>query len=250
MGNSFIGFPVPRARIADMIAGSAPPSEHKSQHQDGGTDEMDLTGLIGAGGEGFPLRGLWIDDFSLDHPRYYTSFTGGGELTRSYNKLTLRSTTFRPSDAEIYGIIRQPVPALTWDKKRHLLFQCYLDIDDRSNMYIWIAFGNASGDNYIGFQLWDSDLITMNRNAGGTRQTVVTTWTDGFIGEDIVLEAIHFPGEKVEFWVNRVLVHTETSRVPAGTTDAEYTFYLYVGNNNTENNVQMDFSHIQVFQAG
>ena len=250
MGNSFIGFPVPRARIADMIAGSAPPSEHKSQHQDGGSDEMDLTGLTGAGGEAFPLRGLWIDDFDLEHERYIKSFTGSGELTRSQDKLTLRTSSTNPSTAELYRIIRQPVPFLTWDKKRHLLFQCYLDCDDRSNMYIWVIVGNSGGDNYMGFQLWDSDLLTMNRDAGGSQQTVVKSWTNGFIGEDIVLEAISFPGEKVEFWVNRALVHTETSNRPDGTTDAEYMFYVYVGNNGTTNNVQIDFSHIQFFQAG
>jgi len=250
VGNSFIGFPVPRARIADMIAGSAPPSQHKTQHQDAGSDELDLTGLTGAGGEGFPLRGLWIDDFSLDHARYIKAFTGSAELTRSQDKLTLRTSDTQDSNGELYRIIRQPVPLLTWDKKRHLLFQCYIDVDDRSNMYAWVIVGNASGDNYIGFQLWDSDLVTMNRNAGGTQQTVVKSWTNTWIGEDIVLEAICFPGEKVEFWVNRVLVHTETDNVPAGTTDAEYMFYVYVDNNNTENNVQLDFSHIQFFQAG
>jgi len=250
MGNSFIGFPVPRARIADMIAGSAPPSQHKTQHQDEGSDELDLTGLTGAGGEGFPLRGLWIDDFDLEHERYIKAYTGSGELTRSQDKLTLRTSDTQDSTGELYRIIRQPVPFLTWDKKRHLLFQCYLDVDDRSNMYINILVGNYSGDNYIGWQLWESELLTRNRNAAGIQQTVVKSWTNGFIGEDIVLEAIHFPGEKVEFWVNRVLVHTETDNLPAGTEDAEYMFLLYVDNNDTTNNVQIDFSHIQFFQAG
>lgn len=250
MGNSFIGFPVPRARIADMIAGLAPPSDHKTQHQDGGDDELDLTGMAGAGGEGFPLRGLWLDDFNLDHARYFKTYTGSGELTRSYDKLILKTGDTNPSTAELYRIIRQPIPTLTWEKKRHLLFQCYLDVDNRENMNIYVYLGNRSGSNYIGFRLRSSELTTRNRSSGGSEWSIVKEWTNGFIGEDIVLEAISFPGEKVEFWVNGVLEKTETANVPSGTVDANYMFYLYLSNDSSPNNVQLDFSHIQFFQEG
>ena len=40
MANLFIGFPVPRAKIAEMIEGSAPPLEHIANHLPGGTDEL------------------------------------------------------------------------------------------------------------------------------------------------------------------------------------------------------------------
>ncbi|GAH85805.1 unnamed protein product, partial [marine sediment metagenome] len=45
MANLFIGFPVPRARIADMIEGSAPPTLHAPQHESGGTDEVEFLKL-------------------------------------------------------------------------------------------------------------------------------------------------------------------------------------------------------------
>ncbi|GAH23253.1 unnamed protein product, partial [marine sediment metagenome] len=40
MGNLFIGFPVPRAKIAEMIEGSAPPIIHHDRHEAAGDDEI------------------------------------------------------------------------------------------------------------------------------------------------------------------------------------------------------------------
>lgn len=42
MGNLFIGFPVPRAKIADMIEGSAPPLNHIANHRPSGSDPLVL----------------------------------------------------------------------------------------------------------------------------------------------------------------------------------------------------------------
>lgn len=48
MANLFIGFPVPRAKIADMIEGAAPPLEHISNHLPPGSDPLVLPGDIEA----------------------------------------------------------------------------------------------------------------------------------------------------------------------------------------------------------
>lgn len=40
MANLFIGFPVPRAKIAEMIEGAAPPLEHKENHLPDGSDAL------------------------------------------------------------------------------------------------------------------------------------------------------------------------------------------------------------------
>jgi len=45
MGNLFLGFPVARSKIADMIRGSASPIEHHARHESGGDDEIDISGL-------------------------------------------------------------------------------------------------------------------------------------------------------------------------------------------------------------
>lgn len=46
MANLFIGFPVPRAKIADMITGAAPPLNHVSNHLPDGSDPIVLPGDI------------------------------------------------------------------------------------------------------------------------------------------------------------------------------------------------------------
>ena len=49
MANFFLGFPVPRARIADMITGAAPPLEHTANHRPDGSDPLVLPGDISSG---------------------------------------------------------------------------------------------------------------------------------------------------------------------------------------------------------
>ena len=248
MANLFIGFPVPRAKIADMIAGEAPPLQHGPQHEKDGNDEIDATGLVGAGGVAFPLRGIWIDDYNADHARWYKAYTGGGELTRSYDTLTLRTTDTNPSTARLHRIRRQSIVPPTWAKKRHLIFQAYFDADDKDTAEFSIQTGYPPSTNSIGFDVSEGKLWTLCRNSGGDAWGDIKTFSDSYIGEDLLLEAIFFPAEKVEFWLNGVLEHTETNRLPSGTTDAEYIFYIKLDNNSTGNNVQLDFSQIQVYQ--
>lgn len=49
MGNFFIGFPVPRAKIATMIETAAPPLEHVENHFPDGSDPIVLPDDIGEG---------------------------------------------------------------------------------------------------------------------------------------------------------------------------------------------------------
>ncbi len=248
MGNSFIGFPVPRAKIADMIEGAAPPLEHHTNHESGGPDEMNVTDLVGAGGGGGLFRGLWIDDYNADATAWHKTLTGSSALNRSYDTLALKTDDAGAAIGTLYRKITQSIPILTWEKKRHLLFQCYLDCDDRPTAEMQIHTGRREGSNYMGFSVENGTLVSENRNATLGTYHLLKTFTGAFIGEDIRLEAILFPGEKIEFWVNGVLEWTETSRIPSGTTDAEYITHLRVDNDGNAYNVEMDFSHIQVYQ--
>lgn len=49
MPNLFLGFPVPRAKIAEMIAGAAPPLAHAAWHKPSGTDALVLPADISIG---------------------------------------------------------------------------------------------------------------------------------------------------------------------------------------------------------
>jgi len=248
VGNSFIGFPVPRARIADMIAGSAPPTLHKTQHQNGGDDELDLSGMEGAGGVAFPLRGIWIDDYDLDHDRVYKAYTGTGEISRSFETITLKTGVTNPSSALLRRLTTQHIVTPTWEKKRHLIFQAYFDADDRTSIDMSIFMGDPDGDDAAGWRVSDGWLKSKTLHAGSSSYHNCLLFEGAFIGEDVLTEVIHFPGEKVEYWVNGALVHTETENVPAGTADAEYIFLIILDNGATTNNVQLDFDNIQFYQ--
>lgn len=248
MPNLFLGFPVPRAKIADMIAGSAPPSLHKTQHQAGGADQIDCTGLTGAGGAAFPIRGLWTDDHDADATRWRKTFTGSGALTRAYEKLVLKTGSTNPSIAQIYRHLQQPIPTLTWAKKRHLVFGAYLDCDDTATAIIHILSGWYTAANHIGFEISGGKLWGINANAGAQTKTEIKTFVGAFIGEDILLEAIFYPGVKVEFYVNGVLEQTSTTNLPTGTGSADSLLQLKCDNNSTTNNVELDFDQIQLYQ--
>ena len=226
MANQFIGFPVPRAKIAEMIEGD----------------------IEAAGGVAFPLRGLWLDDYDADHTRWRKTYTGSGALTRSYEGLALQSDDTPTSTAHIYRRAAQPIPTLTWAKKRHIVFDCYLDCDSVANTLIHIISGWLTNLNHIGFEISGGKLWGINGNSGGQTKTEIKTFSGAYIGEDITLEAIHFPGEKVEFWVNCALEQTSTTNLPNGTAYANRVLYLKVDNAGTANNVEIDFNHIQLYQ--
>ena len=248
MANLFIGFPVPRAKIADMIEGAAPPLEHKTQHQSGGTDEMNVTGLVGAGGAAFPLRDMWIDDYLIDHARCDTTFTGSGALSRSGSRVTLETGATNPSTARVYRRIRDPIPTLTWAKKRHMILFAYLDMNERDTAILSILCGWLASGNAMGFQVHGGKLWAMCKNAGGQTDIEITNYGSGWGDDSLQLEVICFPGEKVEFWVGGALSQTSVTNLPAGATQEEYLWYLYADNNSSTDPVSIQVTNIQVYQ--
>lgn len=248
MANLFLGFPVARAKIADMIAEAAPPAEHHTQHEDGGADEIDCTGLAGAG-VAFPLRGIWFDDHFTDHARWVKTYVGTGELVRFYSKMTLKTGTTNPSSAEIRLSLTYPMPSLTWDKKRHILFHGKIQAPDSQTAKFKVLSGWETGANMIGFEITGGKLYGINANSAAQTNTEIETYSAGLLIDDFRLEAIHHPGEKVEFWVDGVLEQTSTTNLPAGTGAAVNIAQIEVDNNATANNVFVEFDHIQMYQA-
>lgn len=231
-----------------MIAGSAPPSEHKTQHQDGGSDEMDLTGLSGAGGVAFPLRGLWVDDSNAGDDRWYEAYTGSGSLTKAYTYFTLQTGSTNPSTAYIYRKMVQSIPALTWANKRHILFQWYIDVDETSSCILYMLTGLKGNFNNYGFKITGGKLYGVSSRVGGNSEVEILTYPQAFIGLDTWLEAIFYPGDRIDFWVDGNLEQTLNTNLPTGTSRAEYIAYVFLDNNNTGNNVGLLFNHIQMYQ--
>jgi len=248
MANMFLGFPVPRARIADMIATTAPPAIHNTNHASGGSDQLDVTGLTGAGGVAFPLRGLWLDDYEADHARWTPAFTGSGALERNEDQLALLTDDTNPSTAKTYLKIKQPIMALSFDKKRHFLIAPYIDCDDRPTALCYMYTGDWGNTNHFGFEIHDSGLYGVASKSGGSSEVLLKTYEDAYIGDDLVLEAILYPGDRCDFYIAGVLEGSVNTNLPTGTDRADIPFFLKVDNQSTANNVAIEFSNVQCYQ--
>ena len=250
MGNQFIGFPVPRARIADMIAGSAPPKIHHTNHETGGGDEVDCTGLAGAGGISLPLRDFWQDFRHMDTNLFYHAYTGSGSLVRSYQKLTLATGNTNPSTCICSHNITHPIVPLTWAKARNIITRSQYYMDDNATGIIRFFTGKLGNYNHMGFEASGSKLYGINGNSGGTTTTELASYSPGAVGGEILLEAILFPGNRVEFWADGALAGTSTTNIPTGTSRAELLFEWNCDNGSTTNQVEIMFNHAQFYQEG
>ena len=144
MPNLFLGFPVSRAKIAEMIEGSAPPIAHAPWHLPDGQDPLILPADItagqavgwdgskykgyAAGGAGGPdlLTNFFYQTFfeSLDAFYQYVRYTGAITL---YNYAVYLSTGAQiNSRARLYKQCSVPTPGLTWAKKRELVVRASL----------------------------------------------------------------------------------------------------------------------------
>ncbi|MDP2362535.1 MAG: hypothetical protein Q8M94_02065 [Ignavibacteria bacterium] len=233
MANLFLGFPVPRAKIADMIAGSAPPSLHKVQHQKAGTDEIDCTGLVGAGGitNLYDAGGIFISDylesidgwgkdladggfFSLDWMGIYTGVGGiSGAYAWAYKAIRLRQTSFN------------------WDKKVSFLLDARLQRAAANSGIQYIVSGNPFAERHVGFKI-DNGVLYGSVGNGAVETLTPAIETLGAGSYELMrrLECQYEPGS-CNFWVNGVPKGPITTNLPTGETDTEFLMMIVVDDN-------------------
>jgi len=221
MGNMFLGFPVPRAKIADMIATNAPPTIHKVNHQSGGSDELNVTGLVGAGGASLPFPDfLW--SFFME------GLDGISDSTFSGGAVTVGDTFIQlDSDGTEYSLgaikkdpLFQQVP-LTWAKNRQfntcVQFRAFAVADSE----FIVATGDPFYGDGFGFAVVDGFLKAVCRDGSSQSTHTIEDWSAAVFTETRRLRAHKTGAAEIEFYVDDVLVHTETSNVPSGSSDAE-----------------------------
>ena len=249
MGNFFLGFPVGRAKIADMIATDAPPSLHGSQHEDGGADEIDASGLTGAGA-GTPLEDfLWSTAFeSIDN---YQSVSGsGGSITAGYNAITLACDGTLNAYYELQKQIALHMPALTFAKNRRMLVKARFSNATDQYGEAYITWGRHSDQgNHIGFWL-DDGVLKGTCGRGATQYTVtLETLATGSFTEDRRLEAKLIPGTGAEFWVDGVLLGSLGSiYIPITSTYANEIVCLRVDDSGSTTPIQLLASYLKLWQ--
>ena len=216
MGNLFIGFPVPKAKIADMIIGEAAPKEHHTDHEAGGDDEMNCTGLEGAGGTSLPFDDLlYATNFeSIDG--LWSEVNGGGAINLDYHYVQL--TTGGAND-DLARLKRYPTctsTAMTWNNNRSFSTEVILSVDTPANTRIVIGTGDLGSGTGFGFIIDNGRFKTWCQSGHWSSNFEIADWSGGSFWEKKRLKAHKTGASEVKFYVDGSLVHTETEWVPSG----------------------------------
>lgn len=248
MANLFIGFPVPRAKIADMIAGEAPPLEHKTQHEYDGDDAIDPKNLNSLITLPFPLNGYFLDTYEVEGPGWQGYDSGTGEMFLYQDQREFKTGNTNPSTVGTRLHLAYHITPFTWAKKRHFRITFSTYCDDSATAILRVVTGYPGNYNHFGFQIASGKFSAICGNESSETITDIETYSPGPIDEEIAFHAIFYPGEKVEFYLAGVLTATITTNLPTGTNEADYVIYIALDNNSTTNNLNLAFNHFQVYQ--
>jgi len=269
MGNLFIGFPVPRAKIAEMIEGSAPPLEHIANHLPDGSDPLILPGDIATGqiikwnGSKFigatPAAGgiatryadtdkFWYTNFeSLDGFEIYQS--AGASVTLSQDFVWLQTGTTINHLARVRKRDEIGYPVLSWNNVRK--FRCRASLHTENNVTgdIFLGVGAGPGSRHIGFIVDYGILKGSVHNGTSGAEIELETLDTPTYSPTKLLEAVFTPGSKAEFYVDGEKLGEITTYLPSGLTDANWWFYAYIKNIDGVNDLWLRISQFEATQA-
>ena len=230
MGNMFLGFPVPRAKIADMIATDAPPTLHKENHEAGGKDELDCTGLVGAGGVTLPFEDYFYNTRfdSIDGIRQ--SASGGGSLTLDDRYITIECDGVNNAFANIEKRPSYPAVPLTWDKNREFKAQAWFKAATVANTIMVIGTGYLYNGTGFGFIVEDGIFKAVSQVGAAREDHTIEDWSAAPFDEVRRLRAHKTGANEIKFYVDDVLVYTATTTIPSGATYDEKVMYIFTWN--------------------
>ncbi len=231
MGNLFLGFPVARAKIADMIATSAPPSLHKTQHQLGCSDELNVTGLTGAGGGlSVPFLNNLIYNDCGSITKHVKTTTGSSLIAASDNGIVLETFLTSSSEAELIDVLEFLYPHTAWTKARQ--FNCTVKLRSATSKDAEMYMISGSRSNSIGFGFYVSagDLYAFSGDGTDTTYTIIQSLSAGPYTKYRLLRAVFTPGVKIEYYVDGILLLTITTTLPSGSSYYNYLANFYISN--------------------
>lgn len=269
MGNMFLGFPVPRAKIAEMIEGSAPPLEHKENHEPDGSDPLALPEDISTDqilkwngskfiGSDAPAGGIATryDDPNLFFCTNFESLdaisqlTGGGATVTLYHIYLLLDTTQSTTGyCKLYKGVSHSFPSATWDKayKFRTTVRILSETDEKGDIYI--VRGTVGNYPHLGFFINDGVLKGISRNGSAVSTVTLETLGAAAYDEERALEVAFTPATKAEFYVDGIKEGEITTNLPSGTGYANYYFYLHVLTNGNNKRLKFYISNFQSVQA-
>jgi len=250
MANFFLGFPVARAKIADMIAGAAPPTKHHTQHESGGTDEMDVTALVGAGGgvdvsaEDVIFYNTYLE--SLDGINQATG--GAGAINEQKTYVQLDTTNTIDSYAEMFKQCDYLYSVASWAKARTIRADLGLVSLTTWGGTGYFFTGYFTGNIGFGFEITGGKLYAISIDGANKTSDELLTLAGGGNNQRYELKAVLDPGVNVKYYIDGALEATITTHLPTGTTYAHRLWELKVANAGIAEREQLSAGQITVIQ--
>lgn len=246
MGNLFIGFPVPRAKIAEMIEGAAPPLKHKDNHLPDGSDALfpangDASGKIlrwtgsafewiaaPSAGAPFPFDGINIGATFEDYQAYDLIGSAGTEYYLDKDGLTLHWTSGSSAIISCTRKLFADDPISLWTKNQRLdvALRAWSATPAENESY---CIRGKSDDNCFGFFSCSGDLLGIIGNLEEGYAEVGLLTADQWIGHAKILSARLYPDTfNCKFYVNGVYIDEVTSEqcFPTGSDYLDQVFYM------------------------
>jgi len=231
MGNLFLGFPVARAKIADMIATSAPPSLHKTQHQLGGSDALDVTGLTGAGGGGIALGASHSFNSTFESlSGYEVVQTGTGVVTLNKNGILLDTGSGAGGVASIKKTNPTPSAFLSWNRKRAIAAIVRFTVLTDTTYNFSLFNGGSETSKHVGFYGFSGALYASVGNGTTVHQEYVASLFTTPVDSTLSLAIVYTPGVDAKFYVDNVLAATISDTLPSGSPTADEVIFAEVKN--------------------
>lgn len=267
MGNLFMGFPVPRAKIAEMIEGTAPPTLHIVNHLPDGSDpivipeDIDADQLLQWDGAKFigtdePTPGMTFpwDDYvfqthfeSLDG---FDTFTqDGGTIALTHEKVLFTTTGTSYSQAYLRKLPTHPPITLTWDKPRKFSTSVRFKLDAGVTGTYYVTIGNPFSTNAIGFRVDNGVFRATSKDVTGNEMYTIEDWSldPGTYNRHLAVD--YDPPNYPRFYVDGILVYTADTRKPTGITNAPRILYFNVGNPTNGHAQELSFSEFMFWQG-
>jgi len=269
MANFFLGFPVPRAKIADMIEGFAPPLAHIANHIPGGSDPLVASMTNGqilvwntaAGAfvaqtpSGNGIANLYAETGyywrtlfeSIDN--FYQVVTNSGEISADYQGITVKTGATQSSTADFRKAPKRPIVTPVWTKNR--AFKCVANFSSSGSKLgeIWITTGGYGAVwSHIGFKVIDGVLYGTYRNYANTDTVTIETLGAGAYDQERTLECVWTVGGNIVFTVNGS-DYTITSPTITGDGFADRILQIYVTNPDPSSAVIAKLSEYKFYQS-
>jgi len=222
--NSFLGFPVPRAWMADYAK------------------KADCIADI------YSAAGIYFQTFFPSLDGFYVSSTPANGVSISNTKLSLATAGGGTDFASIYKDPDTWTTLLSWAKKAKFKVDALFIGTTDSLPKMDILWGREDSYRHFGFCVRAGVLYgTVGNGSAEALTAALADWGSSGYYENRTLEAI-FNVTDCEFWVDGVKLATLSAGLPTGTTHANWLFRAYVRANASANYHGLNLSFFKAWK--